>query len=78
MAGEAGAGQKPGRERGEPQPRQAFDKTQNAPRGGSAGKVLLVALLLVGAGAGVVYVGPEFANTYILALLAVLGTIGVL
>ena len=39
--------------------------------------VLLVVLLLVGAAAGLIYVGPEHAETYILALLAVLGTVGV-
>ena len=39
--------------------------------------VLLIVLLLVGAAAGLIYVGPEHAETYILALLAVLGTVGV-
>ena len=57
--------------------RQAFDKSQSAPRSGSVGMVLLVALLLVGAAAALVYVGQEYAETYILALLAGLGTIGV-
>jgi two-component system cell cycle sensor histidine kinase/response regulator CckA len=57
--------------------RRAFDKSQSAPRSGSIGMVLLVALLLVAAAAGLIYIGPDYAETYILALLAVLGTIGV-
>ena len=59
------------------QGRQAFDKSQSAPRSGSVGLVLLVALLLVAAAAGLIYVGPLYAETYILLLLAGLGTIGV-
>ncbi len=57
--------------------RQAFDKSQSAPRSGSVGMVLLVALLLVGAAGGLIYIGPAHAETYILGLLSVLGTIGV-
>lgn len=57
--------------------RQAFDKSQSAPRSGSVGMVLLVALLLIGAAGGLIYIGPAHAETYILALLSVLGTIGV-
>src|SRR5450759_2023319 len=57
--------------------RQAFDKSQSAPRSGSIFMVLLVVLLLVGAAAGLIYVGPEYAEIYILVLLAVLGTVGV-
>ena len=56
----------------EGQGRQAFDKSQSAPRSGSIVMVLLVALVLVGAAAGIIYVGPEYAETYILALLAAL------
>ncbi len=59
------------------QGRPAFDKSQSAPRSGSVGMVLLVAVLLVAAAAGLVYVGHDRAETYILALLAVLGTVGV-
>ena len=59
------------------QARPAFDRSQSVPRGGSFALVLVVALLLVGAAAGLVYVGRENAATYILALLAALGTIGV-
>jgi two-component system cell cycle sensor histidine kinase/response regulator CckA len=57
--------------------RQAFDKSQSAPRSGSVGMVLLVALLLVAAAGGLIYIGPEYAETYILVLLAALGTVGV-
>ena len=39
--------------------------------------VLLIALLLIAAAAGLIYIGPDYAETYIMALLAVLGTIGV-
>src|ERR1700722_5834273 len=59
------------------QGRQAFDKSQSAPRGGSAALVLLVALALVAAAAGAIYIERAYAGTYILLLLAVLGTIGV-
>ncbi|MFZ0845687.1 MAG: response regulator [Pseudolabrys sp.] len=58
--------------------RQAFDKSQSAPRSGSASLVLLVAVALIGAAASVVYVGRDYAETYILALLAALGTVGVI
>ena len=57
--------------------RQAFDKSPSAPRSGSVGLVLLVALALFGAAAGLLYVEPTYAGTYILALLALLGTTGV-
>ena len=57
--------------------RQAYDKSQSAPRAGSVGLVLLVALALVGAAAGLIYTEPPHAGTYILAILAVLGTVGV-
>ncbi len=59
------------------QDRQAFDKSQSAPRSGSVGMVLLVALALVAAAAGLIYVGRDYAENYILGLLAALGTIGV-
>jgi two-component system cell cycle sensor histidine kinase/response regulator CckA len=57
--------------------RQAFDISQSAPRSGSVAMVLLVAMLLVVAAAGLIYIGPTYAETYIMVLLAVLGTIGV-
>jgi two-component system cell cycle sensor histidine kinase/response regulator CckA len=60
-----------------PERRPAFDRSANAPRGGGVGWVLLVALALVGAAAGLIYIGRENAGPYILALLASLGTVGV-
>jgi two-component system, cell cycle sensor histidine kinase and response regulator CckA len=77
MAGQDRTKQPPPQNGSEGQGRAAFDRSQSAPRRGSIGKVLLVALLLVGAAAGLVYVGREHSATYILLLLAVLGTIGV-
>ena len=77
MAGQERATQKPVREDAGGQARPAFDRSQSAPRGGSIGLVLLVALVLVGAGAGLAYIGRDYSATYILALLALLGTIGV-
>jgi two-component system cell cycle sensor histidine kinase/response regulator CckA len=56
------------------QERGAFDRSG---RGGSIGLVLLVAVALIGAVAGLLYVGREDASLYILLLLAVLATIGV-
>jgi two-component system cell cycle sensor histidine kinase/response regulator CckA len=76
MAGEDRARQPKAADRGGGQ-RQAFDRSQSAPRGGSIGMVLLVALMLVAAAAGLVYVGRQHSATYILALLALLGTVGV-
>jgi len=64
-------------DRGDGQRRAAFDRSQSAPRSGSIGMVLLVALLLVGAAAGLIYVGRDHAQPYIMALLAFLATIGV-
>src|SRR5581483_3550407 len=77
MAGEDRAVKPTVRTAADGQARTAFDRSQSAPRGGSFLMVLLVALLLVGAAAGLVSVGRENAPTYILALLALLGTIGV-
>src|ERR1700686_4229393 len=74
------AGQEPqtsSQNRSEGQGRQAFDKSQSAPRSGSIGLVLLVALALVGAAAGLIYIGREYAGAYIVVLLAMLGTVGV-
>jgi len=67
------AGQEPATKQG----RQAFDKSESAPRSGSVGMVLLVVVGLVAAGVGIVYVGRDYAGTYILALLALLATVGV-
>jgi two-component system cell cycle sensor histidine kinase/response regulator CckA len=62
---------------GSGQARQAFDKSQSAPRSGSLGQVLVVALGLVAAAAGLIYIGREYAEAYMMGLLAALGTIGV-
>ena len=59
---------------GEDQGRGAVDRSG---RGGSIGLVLLVAIALVGAAAGLLYVGRADAGLYILFLLAALATIGV-
>ena len=66
------------RRRSEGKGRPAFDKTDSVPRLGSIGLVLFVALLLIAAAAGVVYIGEQYSGLYILALLALLGTIGVI
>src|ERR1700690_1157205 len=57
--------------------RQAFDKSQSAPRSGSVGLVLLIAMALIVAAAGLIYIDRLYAGTYILGLLALLGPIGV-
>jgi two-component system cell cycle sensor histidine kinase/response regulator CckA len=75
MAGQERTTQSGPSERGESKP--AFDKSQSAPRGGSIGLVLLVAVALVAAAAGLIYVGQDYAETYIVALLSLLGTVGV-
>src|SRR5471030_3221408 len=78
MADTDPAPQTPAPEEHEPkQARQAFDKSQSAPRAGSIGLVLLVAVALVGAAAGLIYVGRDYAETYMMAMLAALGTVGV-
>ena len=46
-------------------------------RGGGAGMVLVVALALVGAAVGLIFVGRANTGNYILALLAALSTVGV-
>src|SRR5262245_28812013 len=57
--------------------RQAFDKSQNAPRGGSISMVLAIAVVLIAAAGGLIYVSRDYVEVYVLILLAVLGTIGV-
>ncbi len=76
MAGQDRTTRTPAQHRGEGEGR-AFDQSQSAPRGGSIGMILLVAVLLVGAAAGLMYLGRGHAENYILALLAFLGTVGV-
>ena len=83
MADQVPAEQKPAAARPAPDGRaasagrQAYDMSQSAPRSGSVALVLLVALLLVAAAAGLIYIGRDYAESYIMALLASLGTIGV-
>src|SRR4030095_9797893 len=57
--------------------RQAFDKSQTVPRGGSIGLVLAIPLSLTMAAGGLIYLGRDYVEVYVLILLAVLGTIGV-
>src|SRR5690242_14058838 len=57
--------------------RKAFDKGQNASRGGSISMVLLVAAVLIGAAVGMIYVSHDYVEAYVLTLLAGLGTVGV-
>src|SRR6266581_3902556 len=57
--------------------RPAVDRTRSGQRGGSIGLVLLIALVLVGAAAGLLFVGRSNAEPYILALLAVLAMVGI-
>ncbi len=68
------AGPDPGSPRQQP---ATFDRTASMPRRGSVALVLLVALLLLGAAAGLLYVGHDKAQPYILILLALLATVGV-
>ncbi len=85
MAGQEQPKQAPASDRGDGQDpgqggvvgRQAFDKSQSAPRSGSVALVLMVALVLIVAAAGTIYIDHSYAGTYILLLLALLGTIGV-
>src|SRR5436305_6805228 len=55
------------------------DVTDRMPgeRRGSVGLVLLVAIVLIGAAVGLMFVGRTQAEPYVLALLAILGMIGV-
>ncbi|MGH6664829.1 MAG: PAS domain-containing protein, partial [Pseudolabrys sp.] len=77
MAGQQQPEQAPASDRSETPGRQAFDKSQSAPRSGSVGLVLLVVLALIAAAAGSIYIERSYSGTYILSLLALLGTIGV-
>ncbi len=64
-------------DRAEGHERKAFDKSQSAPRGGSISLVLVVAVALIAAAGGLVYVGRDYVEAYVLTLLAALGTVGV-
>jgi two-component system cell cycle sensor histidine kinase/response regulator CckA len=57
--------------------RLAVDRTRSGRHGGSIGLVLLVAIVLAGAGAGLILVGRANAEPYLLALLALLAMAGV-
>ena len=57
--------------------RAAVDRTRTGQHVGSVGLVMLIAIMLVGATAGLVLVGRANAEPYILALLAVLAMVGV-
>jgi two-component system cell cycle sensor histidine kinase/response regulator CckA len=57
--------------------RAPIDRTRGSRGGGSIGLVLLIALVLVGAAAGLILIGREKAEPYVFALLAVLAMVGV-
>jgi two-component system cell cycle sensor histidine kinase/response regulator CckA len=57
--------------------RVAVDRTRSGRHGGSVGLVLFVAIVLAGAGAGLILVGPANAEPYLLALLALMAMAGV-
>src|SRR5579862_6262640 len=57
--------------------RQGIDRSAGAGRGGSIVFVLLVAGILIGAATGVVLLGGNGSESYILLFLGVLATIGV-
>src|ERR1700738_468117 len=58
-------------------PRMAVDRTRSGRHGGSIGLVLFVAVVLTGAGAGLILVGRANAEPYLLALRALLAMAGV-
>jgi two-component system cell cycle sensor histidine kinase/response regulator CckA len=57
--------------------RASVDRTRTGHSDGSIGLVLLIAVVLVGAGVGLMLVGRTHAEPYILAMLAVLAMVGV-
>jgi two-component system, cell cycle sensor histidine kinase and response regulator CckA len=67
----------PTQETGGRSERAAVDRSPAIARGGSIGLVLVVALALVGAATGLLFVDRNFAGQYITALLAVLASVGV-
>ena len=52
--------------------RKAYDKSQNAPRGGSITMILVVAAVLIAAAGGLIYVNRDYVEAYVLILLAIL------
>jgi two-component system cell cycle sensor histidine kinase/response regulator CckA len=57
--------------------RAAVDRTRAGQHGGSIGMVLLIAVVLVGAGVGLILIGRTRSEPYILGMLGVLATVGV-
>jgi two-component system cell cycle sensor histidine kinase/response regulator CckA len=57
--------------------RASVDRTRTRHSDGSIGLVLLIAVVLVGAGVGLMLIGRTHAEPYILAMLAVLAMVGV-
>src|SRR5215469_641611 len=57
--------------------RMAVDRTRSGRQGGSIGLVLFLAVVLSGAGLGIILVGHANAQPYLLALLALLAMAGV-
>src|SRR5438105_14712115 len=53
------------------------DQSLTGERGGSIGLVLLIAIVLMGAAAGLIALGRAHAEPYVLALLSVLAMVGV-
>ena len=75
MAGHDPSAQMP--DRAEGHERKAFDKSHTAAGGSSIILLLLVALGLIGAAAGLIVIGRDYVEAYVLTLLAILGTVGV-
>ncbi len=57
--------------------RNVLDRTQASDHGGSVGSVVLVAVILVGAATGLLFIGRPLAEPYILVLLSLLAAVGV-
>ena len=64
-------------DRAEGHERKAFDKSHTAAGGSSIILLLLVALGLIGAAGGLIVIGRDYVEAYVLTLLAILGTVGV-
>ena len=64
-------------DRAEGHERKAFDKSHTAAGGTSIILLLLVALGLIGAAGGLIVIGRDYVEAYVLTLLAILGTVGV-
>ena len=75
MTGQDPSAQTP--DRAEGHERKAFDKSQMAPGGSSIILMLLVAFGLIGAAGGLIVIGRDYVEAYVLTLLAILGTVGV-